>query len=431
MEALTHVLTQQRRAAAEPRGDRAVASVAPGTGHSSEEAGGIPSRSPKPLSDDDFEKVKAAVRNRDGPKRSTLSPPTPAARGESATSPAGGVPAQGSPSTPREKQQPRWGSTSHGGGGGFVDGGTTSKDGGNAGRGIDQRLFEPVLRAILSGEGDHVLRRSLLCHSLLKDTKSGACSTGGGGGSSSGGASRGTGGGAGANSKGSGAGAAASPLGGGRRKDGKGSKGGKAKKRDRDRAREQDELGRGNTPSTSGVSPSARGGADSSSPLDASREMSRLAELAAADCSLQSTLILVKTLLCAVDPGTQAPTAIESARQSSTSSSLQPGSRSGRNPVEALAVRGGAADGGRGSASGSSSVAGLTLKTAPLRALTGKGLSGWSDVLELLRREKYREWMGALRGRPSLTVCSGKADMKGRLEAKGESSGVITAVQVR
>ncbi|CAM9673054.1 unnamed protein product, partial [Ectocarpus sp. 8 AP-2014] len=71
-----------------------------------------------------------------------------------------------------------------------------------------------------------------------------------------------------------------------------------------------------------------------------------------------------------------------------------------------------------------------TLSTEPLKALAGPGLSGWSDMMELLRREKYRERMVALRGRPSLTVCAGKAEMRGRLEAKGESSGVVTAVRV-
>ena len=73
---------------------------------------------------------------------------------------------------------------------------------------------------------------------------------------------------------------------------------------------------------------------------------------------------------------------------------------------------------------------GLTLDTSPLRALAGRGLSSWSDMMEILWKEKYRERMVSLRGLPSLTICSGKADTRGRLEAGGESSGVVTAVHV-
>lgn len=168
-----------------------------------------------------------------------------------------------------------------------------------------------------------------------------------------------------------------------------------------------------------GGSPKAGGAASRSSPLDLSREMNRLAERAAADGSLQSTLILVKTLLCVVDPGTQAST------WSGTSQpiSSHQGGRTGRGQAMAAA--------GSSSKKDAFDASGLSLSTTPLRALAGRGLSGWSDMMEVLRREKYRERMMSLRGWPSLTVCSGKADMRGRLEAGGESSGVVTAVHVR
>ncbi len=392
---------------------------------------GFPYPAPPSLTEDDFAKVRAAVLERDGgSERSPLSPFVPgasgAARGAAGTSP-GVIPAvASSPSTTsqqqqqqqKQKQRPqsRWGSSSGGG-----SPGARSADG-KSGVGIDQRLFAPVLRAILAGEGDHVLRRSLLCHPFLKSsssTKSGntSASAAGGGGSSWGGGS---------SSLGAKPGVASSPLSGGRRKDkdSKGSKGGKAKKRDRvDRAagRNQDDLagqgqgqGQGHGSSPSSSKGGAGTGGERPSPLDVSREMGRLAEGAAADGSLQSTLILVKTLLCAVDPGTKASVL------GAGGSPRKQSQRQGRSQVA-----------GADDDDSSARSTGLTLSTAPLRALAGPGLSGWSDVMELLRKVKYRERMVALRGRPSLTVCSGKADMKGRLEAKGECAGVVTAVQVR
>lgn len=406
-----------------------------GTGHScAAEAKGIPSPAPPSLSEDDFAKVRTAVRERDG--GSKHSPASPFVLG---TASPGDIPVVlGSPSTVQQKQQQsRWGPASGGG-----SPAVRSSDGasGSGSGGIDQRLFAPVLRAILAGEGDHVLRRSLLCHPFLKTTKGGSTSatTAGAGRSSWGGAPLG--------SKGSGSGAASSPLsggGGGRRKDGKGSKGGKAKKRDRDRdraSRNQEDLGGAGSPSSSksggggGGRGGGGGGLERSSPLDVSKEMARLADCAAAEGSLQSTLILVKTLLCAVDPGTKA--AVLGASGSPRKQSQQPGGRAGGRAAAtpAAASRGGGPDSARmGSiVEGSSeSSTGLTLSAAPLKALVEPRLSGWDDMMELLRREKYRERMVALRGRPSLTVCSGKAEMRGRLEAKGEFAGVVTAVQVR
>lgn len=434
VEALTHVLAQQRRVTTNPRSDAAVASVDPGTGRPSGDTTGIPSPPPQPLSEDDFAKVKAAVRDRDDPKplvSSTLLPAT-SGKGQPASPTAVPVPSSPSPREQHQPQQSRWSSAGLGGG---VDGIFAEKGGEDAaaaaaaslavsGGGIDQRLFAPVLRAILAGEGDHVLRRSLLCHPFLK-AKNAASSTGGSGGS--------WGGGSGGGPKASGAGASVepSPQGSGRRKGSKGAKGGKAKKRDRDRGRDVEEFAQAAgamAAATSAVvagSPSSRGAAaaamvvDQLQPLDVSREMNRLAERAAADGSLQSTLILIKTLLCAVDPATQLPAAAESPRQAS----LQQGARPGRKQASAKP--------GPGTANASSLPGGrLALRTAPLRALAVKGLSGWSDVMKLLRREKYRELMMSLRGRPSLTVCCGKAEMRGRLEAKGESSGVLTGARV-
>lgn len=403
-----------------------------GTGHLSSSgaaAKGFPYPAPPSLSEDDFAKVRAAVIERDGgSERSPLSPfvlgasGAGAARGAAAqgkgkgkekdkdTSPAGGSAAVvSSPSTTtqqKQKQRPqaRWGSSS--GGGSPAARSTDEK----SGVGIDQRLFAPVLRAILAGEGDHVLRRSLLCHPFLKSSSSSTKSSN----TSAGGAGSSWGGGSG--SLGAKPGAASSPLSGGRRKDSRGSKGGKAKKRDRDRdraaSRNQDDLaGQGQGQGSPSSSKGGTGG-ERPSPLDVSREMGRLAEGAAADGSLQSTLILVKTLLCAVDPGTKASVLGAGGsprRQSQQGRSQVAGADDDDSPAHST---------------------GLTLSTAPLRALAGPGLSGWSDLMELLRKEKYRERMVALRGEPSLTVCSGKADMKGRLEAKGECAGVVTAVQV-
>ncbi|CAN0108531.1 unnamed protein product, partial [Scytosiphon promiscuus] len=425
VEALTHVLAQQRRAAANPRSDIAVASVSAGTGRSSEAAEkGIPSPAPQSLSQDDFAKVRAAVLDRDGwSKNSPPSPPVPGTGPGSVGGPAssqgsGATPTvPGSPSTVQQQhqqKQSRW--VSAGGGGSPAD--TRTPDGASGGR-IDPRLFAPVLRAILAGEGDHVLRRSLLCHPFLKagSKTSGSVATGGGGG---GGSSWGTG------SKGSGsATAASSPLGGGRRKDGKGSRGGKAKKRDRDRAsKSQDDFGPQGSPSSSKAG--GGGEAERSSPLDVSAEMGRLTERAASDRSLQSTLILVKTLLCAVDPGTKSSVlGIDSPRGQSQQQQQQQGGRAGRTQAAAAGPDDRASSTARRA---SMTAPELTIRAAPLKALTRPGLSGWADMMELLRREKYRERMVALRGQPSLTVCSGKAEIRGRLEVKGESSGVVTAV---
>lgn len=412
-----------------------------GTGHSCAAAAkGIPSPSPQCLSEDDFAKVRAAVLERDGGSKPSPASPfvlgTNGAAGSAPASSPGGAPVvPSSPSTAQQKQQqqqPRWGST---GGGGSPA--IRSADGGSGG--IDQRLFAPVLRAILAGEGDHVLRRSLLCHPFLKTTKGGSTSAAAAGGSYWGGAPL--------SSKGSGSGAASSPLsgsssGGGRRKDGKGSKGVKAKKRDRDRAsRNQEDLGGTSSPSSAKSGGGGRGGGggggpERASPLDVSREMGRLADCAAADGSLQSTLILVKTLLCTVDPGTKAAVLGASGSPRKQSQQQRQGGRAGggRTATSAFGARGSGSDSNArmGSIVGSSSACSteLTLDAAPLKALVEPRLSGWADMMELLRREKYRERMVALRGRPSLTVCSGKAEMRGRLEAKGEFAGVVTAVQV-
>lgn len=302
----------------------------------------------------------------------------------------------------QQQKQSRWVSTA---GGGSPAATTTKSPGGGESK-IDPRLFAPVLRAILAGEGDHVLRRSLLCHPFLK---AGAAKPSGGVGTSWG-----------TGSKGSSGVASSSPLStaGGRRKEGKGGKGGgKPKKRDRAVSKSQEEFvpPPQGSPKTGGLEP------ERSAPLDVSAEMGRLTERAASDRSLQSTLILAKTLLCAVDPGTRSSVlGIDSPRGQS-----QQGKRAGRTQGA-----GGGSDDPTSSTARSSS-AELTIRTAPLRALAGPGLSGWADMMELLRREKYRERMLALRGQPSLTVCAGKAEIRGRLEAKGESSGVVTAVHVR
>lgn len=433
VEALTHVLAQQRRAAANPRGDSAVASVSAGTGYASQAAAkGIPSPPPQSLSQDDFAKVRAAVLERDGGKNGPSSPPVSGTGSGTGPGPTGGstssqkssgvvppaVPT--SPSTGQQQKQSRWASA----GGGGSPAATRSPDCESDGR-IDARLFAPVLRAILAGEGDHVLRRSLLCHPFLKaggGKASGSAASGGGTGGSSWGTS----------SKGSGSSAvASSPLSGGRRKEGKGGKGGKAKKRDRDRAsKSQDEfVPPQGSPSSSKAAGGGGGEAERSSPLDVSAEMGRLTERAASDRSLQSTLILVKTLLCAVDPGTKSSVlGIDSPRRQA-----QQGGRAGRTQAPGVATaaasRGEGSD-DRTSSTGRSPPAELAIRAAPLKALAGPGLSGWADMMELLRREKYRERMVALRGRPSLTVCSGKAEIRGRLDVKGESSGVVTAVQV-
>lgn len=165
-------------------------------------------------------------------------------------------------------------------------------------------------------------------------------------------------------------------------------------------------------------------------PLDVSLELSRLAEHAEAHGSLQSTLILLKTLLCVVDPATAAVEGYSTRQSPVSQPSIGRGGRSRAHPAagsedtsKGLSVAGPASGAVAGSA--------LTVKTAPLLRLLARDLSDWSDVTELLRREKHREMMLALRGRPSLTVCCGKADIRGRLEAKGEAAGVVTAVHVR
>lgn len=449
VEALSHVLAQQRQAGTNQGAGASalvattVASVEPGTGaalttaapsaqqqqaqrtpsiQQGVDAAAKPQPRPQlqPLSEHDFAKVKAAVRARDEPKLTGVSPGDGGGGGGSGSeTPLGpAVATVASPLAPTNASPSIGGSTSA----------AASKVGscGNdisGGAGIDQRLFAPVLRAILAGEGDHVLRRSLLCHPFLKGSKTGASSAAAV---------------ASPSSKEPGAAAegkksAPSPSGSGgggsgRRKGSKGSKGGKAKKRDRDRDKDSGDWG---SAGAAQVGPASRA---EKKPLNAPREVSRLAQCAAQDGSLQSTLVFVKTLLCAVDPATAGVG--ERSRTSSSSSG-----RVGRGNQAATSggatsthAHGSADDAGKGSAAGAA-VAGfstsLAVRTAPLRALAGRGLSGWPDVLELLRREKYRERMVALRGRPSLTVCCGKADTRGRLEAKGEASGVVTAVQVR
>lgn len=440
VEALSHVLAQQRQAVTKQGASAVVttvASVEPGTGvvlttapaqqqaqrtstQQEVDAVGKPRPQPQlqPLSEQDFAKVKAAVRARDEPKLTDVSPSDGGSSGETSHGPPVATTAVASPLVSHNACSAVRGST----------GAAMSKD--TNAPGIDQRLFVPVLRAILAGEGDHVLRRSLLCHPFLKGSKTGASAVGIKTGASAVAASP--------SSKDPGAAegkkSAPSPGGSGggsgaRRKGSKGSKGGKAKKRDRDRDKDSGEWGSSAGAAQVGPAPKAE-----KKPLDAPREVSRLAEAAAQDGSLQSTLVLVKTLLCAVDPATAGVD--ESPRPSGSSSS----GRVGRS--NQTAATGGATthahgctdDAGKGSTAGGA-VAGfspaLTVRTSPLRALAGRGLSGWSDILELLRREKYRERMVALRGRPSLTVCCGRADSRARLEAKGEASGVVTAVQVR
>lgn len=460
VEALTHVLAQHRPAATNPRSDAAVSCVIPGTGSDMRRNALIDP--PRPLSEPDFARVKAAVHHRDAPSESSAVPlssfvDSGAGAGRGAPSSIMGHPVPELPSPRQRQQKSRWSSSTHGvsgsrpAGTAAVEGTGVGVEGGESGsHGIDQRLFAPVLRAILAGEGDHVLRRSLLCHPFLKASKGGASSTGGSSSSSSGGTPWGSGSGAGSKGFGSGLGRTSSPLSAGdRRKEGKGSKGGKAKKRDRDRDRDKDTSHDVSTrgkataardAASSGKGAGARGGksgargtgggvgdagmsTDRSTPLNVSREIGRLAERAAADGSLQSTLILVKTLLCSVDPGTQ------SSSSSSSSSSVM-ALETERRPAVSNQDRAGRS--APGSTMTPATSTGLMLKMESLRALaSSKGLSDWSDLMELLRRERYRERMVQLRGQPSLTVCSGKAEVRGRLETKGESSGIVTAVHVR
>ena len=381
-----------------------MASVAAGTGRPVLEASGVPVRPPpQPLSDEDLAKVKAALRARDYPRNSATRSPPPAIEGK-----GDGRGDGTSPLTPQVT----------GADAGPEGNSAPSKDvedaNGGDGGGIDQRLFAPVLRAILSGEGDHVLRRSLLCHPFLKVSKSDSSSAGISSGVAGGSAGV-------ASSKGSGVGSTPSPLGTSRKKGSKAARGGKPKKRDRDKekgGREQEDTGQGTEAAGSGAAVER----SPQLPLDVSREMNRLAERASCDGSLQSTLILLKTLLCALDPAAQLMGTVESPSMKHPPS--QQGGRSlGRKQISTPE--------GDNARAAHSSVTKIELGTAPLWALAGRGLSGWPEVMELLRREKYRERMMALRGRPSLTICYGKTDMRGRLEAKGESSGVVTAVQVR
>lgn len=371
-----------------------MASVVPGTGLSIEEASGVPTRPPPPLSEEDFARVKAAVRSRHEPRSMTLSS-LPTASHE-----------KGEGSSPPVSASQAAGAVGNSGGSGDVEDASVGVSGG-----IDQRLFAPVLRAILAGEGDHVLRRSLLCHPFLKGSKNGASSAGVSSGSSG--------------SKGSGAGTAPSPVGTSRKKGSKAPKGVKSKKRDRDKDKgnkEQEENGQGVVVSGGTVSPLtsyAKGSSVADLPLDVSREMNRLAERASGDGSLQSTLIFVKTLLCSVDPAAQLTSAVDS----SSPNQPQGGRSSGRKHIST--------SGDDSTSVVRPSSTKILLSSAPLQALAGRGLSGWTEVVELLKREKHRERMLTLRGRPSLTVCCGKADIRGRLEAKGESSGVVTSVQVR
>lgn len=373
-----------------------MASVVPGTGLSIEEASGVPARPPpQPLSEEDFAKVKAAVRSRHESRSTTLSS-LPTATNEKREG-----------SSPPASASQAAGVVGNSGGSGDVE--DTSIVGSGS---IDQRLFAPVLRAILAGEGDHVLRRSLLCHPFLKASKNGTSSSGVPSASSG--------------SKGCGAGTTPSPVGASRKKGSKASsKGVKSKKRDRDKDKgnnEQEDNGQGvvvsggtGSPSTSSV----KGSSVVDLPLDISREMNRLAERASGDGSLQSTLILVKTLLCSVDPAAELTSVVDS----SSPHQPQVGCSSGRKQISTPE------DDSAGVVRLSSSK--ILLSAAPFQALAGRGLSGWAEVIELLKREKHRERMLTLRGRPSLTVCCGKADIRGRLEAKGESSGVVTGVQVR
>lgn len=369
----------------------------------------------QPLSEDDFAKATAAVRARD-----ELKPPGVSPAGDDA--PLDSAANFGASTSPAASIGASPGDGNRAGGAGAV----SSKHSGSSDAGIDQRLFAPVLRAILAGEGDHVLRRSLLCHPFLKATKTGSSASA----ASPSLKDIGTPGEAGK--------AAPSPLGSGagsgRRKGSKGSKGGKAKKRERDRDKDQEDWGTcagggGGVDGPLQVGPALSRA--EKRPLDASREVSRLAELAASDESLQSTLILVKTLLCAVDPGAavmdESPRHFVSSGRTGRSNQASGGAGTAYAHGSGNDSRKGSSAGGP--AAGSST--GLTVRTAPLRALAGRSLSGWEQVTELLRREKYRERMSALRGRPSLTVCCGKADIRGRLEAKGEACGVVTAVHVR
>ncbi|CAM9958485.1 unnamed protein product, partial [Discosporangium mesarthrocarpum] len=153
-------------------------------------------------------------------------------------------------------------------------------------------------------------------------------------------------------------------------------------------------------------------------PMDVPRELSKLVSLAVEEGSLQSLLILVKTLLCALDP----------------SGSSQPSQdKGGVNEAHKVS---GAGRPGRGSgeivaeAQWSLAAQECALPVKPLRTLGSSSISGWPEFMSLLRREQHKEKMVALRGQPSITVCSGKADIRGRLEVRGESAGIVTGAPI-
>ncbi|CAN0006962.1 unnamed protein product, partial [Sphacelaria rigidula] len=202
VEALSHVLAQQRQASTIRGTSTAapgVASVTPGTGTTpaaappqqqqpqAQGSTGQPhehgpigpqqaqaqSQLQQPLSDHDFAKVKLAVRARDEPKLAGVSPATGAGAGAGTgvQTPLGSAADAASPQVPNTTSP---GVVCSAGAAAASKGSDHGND--SDGPGIDQRLFAPVLRAILAGEGDHVLRRSLLCHPFLKGVKTGGSS---------------------------------------------------------------------------------------------------------------------------------------------------------------------------------------------------------------------------------------------------------------
>ncbi|CAM9684696.1 unnamed protein product, partial [Choristocarpus tenellus] len=257
-----------------------------------------------------------------------------------------------------------------------------------AGR-VDNRLFLPVLRTVLEGEGDLVLRRSLLCHPLMKMTKA---NPQGAPGSGSVGQSR--------------------PTSSGRRK---GSKGSKTKKHDREK-----ELEREASRTAVTIHPPTEG--TDRSPLDVPRELRKMAVLALEEGSLQSLLILVKTLMCSLDASGDGGPHQSAAEAKDHKETL----------LQGLGVSSPSRGTGNAEIELQQRVATPEDNMIPtiFKTLVSRGLSGWPELMSLLRRERHKERMLALRGRPSLTVCYGKADIRGRLEAKGDSAGVVTGTLI-
>ncbi|CAM9958553.1 unnamed protein product, partial [Discosporangium mesarthrocarpum] len=145
VEGLTHLLAQQEVSAVPWDSQRAVNALEYGASLVPGDASASVSSPLQPLSDGDMAKIRGALRCQDGHVLSVSGQPSP---------PASPSPGQfiASTSNPLEDSS------------GIVDDVRSVR--------LDLRVFAQVLRAVLGREGDHVLRRSLLCHPLVKSAKS-------------------------------------------------------------------------------------------------------------------------------------------------------------------------------------------------------------------------------------------------------------------